>query len=497
MRASVWFLLGSGTGLTLQQNAIVWERRSVGAATLVGRRMSTGEHWCQIEVPCELVERAEVAALGKRAESVEESVRTRAYVADALKLGLGLMEQASASSAATMIAKEVDTFVQRLNAWDTRTRERLDRTWSEGEARQTSTLEKYLGAHGALETSVVKLHEELANPRIATSIPAATAAAVKGAVEAAVTDVKRCVDASDESSEMSKFLRSSRADATQLRLDLEKAQQIFTNDLRLELRELLNHEVPTEAYAKGRSYELDVGDALRRLASTAGDCVVDTASVAARGSLAKVGDLIVDFETGKDPSRLAVEVKAGTFSLGGTKSIEKQIRDAMIGRSADVGLGVVRAAHLPRRLGWYTNLGEDVVIVAFEPDLEHGSVALDCAYKVLRAKALAQRLRARQTIADDDKHIAAKLASDARHRAEALAKRAAEILASLDRLRRMKKNTSDLINMLAVLRQDLDNLDRDVRDALREMDADIQPLLTLAECGQISPDTDQSRLELN
>lgn len=456
----------------------------------VVRSASTGdeEAWCQVDVPCSLLRRCEKAVLGSAPKNKAEAARVRAYLADALQLGLGVVERATATSEAAAIAGEFETLLRRLESWDTSTREKLTRTWTESEARQAATLEKYLGDRGALEASVTKLRQELTDARVATSIPATTATAVAGAVEALVRDVKRAVDASDEASELSKFLRSSRADVAQLRVDLERAQRRFSEELRAEIAALVRPGEAAEANAKGRGFELEVGDALRRLASAAGDGVVDTAAVTQRGSLAKVGDLVVDFGLGDRAPRLAVEVKAGAFSFGGSRSLEKQIRDAMAGRDAHVGLGVVRAVNLPKKLSWYTALRDDVVIVAFEPDLEHGHVALDCAYKVLRATAFAKKLGANDDRTNNatDPRQAVRLAAQANTAAKAVADRAADILANLDRLKRMKKNSTDVINMLTVLRQDLDNLDRDIRDALRDLDRDIQPLYDLRPADPLS-----------
>jgi len=479
-------LLGTTQGLVTLTGWRRWRPARVAWSSRAATRGPASEEdegWCAMEVPCSLWSRVEEGALGKAAETAEEQERAREYGAEALRLGLGLLDRARASSEVSAVSGEVASLLGKLEAWDAATRERLSRTWAESEARQASTLEKYLGERGALEASVSRLRSELSDPRVASSIPAATASAVTEAVSAAVADVKRAVDASDEASALSKFLRASRADSAQLRIDLERRQERFAAELKAELRDLvLPGTELSSPETKGRAFELEVSDALARLAAAEGDAVRDVSLEAARGSLAKVGDLTVDFEA----ASLAVEVKAGAFALGGQRSIEKQIRDAMALSGCAVGLGVVRAAHLPKKLGWYTPLRDDVVIVAFEPDLDYGHVALDCAFKVLRAKALADAADARLDRRDDAPHpdddsrlALARLANEANHRASAIAARATDVLANLDRLRRMKKNSTDLINMLTILRQDLDNLDRDIRDNLRAMDLDLHPLLHL------------------
>ena len=149
--------------------------------------------------------------------------------------------------------------------------------------------------------------------------------------------------------------------------------------------------------------------------------------------------------------------------MAGQQSLERSLRDAMDLRGAQAAIGVVRAKHLGKRMGWYTALAPgNVLVVAYEPDVAHGAVALQCAYKVLRARVVAERLDATD-------------ADGAAVRAASIASRARDILQSLDRLRRMKKNATDAGSMLSTLRIDLDDLDREIRAALRDIDADLHP----------------------
>lgn len=445
---------------------------------------SSSSKVCTVEIPCELLVRAEQTVLGKSAETSEESDRVSAYVNDALRLGLSLMERSIVSNEAATVAAEFESLVHRLEKWDESNRLGLEKTWTEGEAKQAKTLEKYLGEKGNLKEQVSKLQQELGDPRVSTSIPSATATAVRGAFGEAIAEVKKVVDASDENSELSKFLRSSREDTTRLRLELNKAQEQFAVELKRDLKDMLKIEDDDaeEANAKGRSFELEVGNALRSFASPFGDGVEDTSTTPSRGSKAKVGDILVDFVA--EDAKLAVEVKSGAFTMSGGKSLERQIRDAMESRGALVGLGVVKPSNLPKRLGWLTNLREDVAIVAFDPDIEHGSVALECAYKVQRAKALAiklqQRYQQQQALDEASSALNAEnLAREARSQAEALSEQVNRILTSIDRLRRMKRNTTDLLAMLTSLREDLDHLDDEIRTALNRMESDLKPLFNL------------------
>ncbi|KAH8047816.1 hypothetical protein JL722_12835 [Aureococcus anophagefferens] len=291
------------------------------------------------------------------------------------------------------------------------------------------------------------------------------------ALEKTTSDVRRLLDCADSSSELGKFLAQQREVVASQRGVQAAATAEFVGELRSAYKDLdarlartleaVGAEDVRRADVKGRAFELDVYDSLLALASVGGDGVEDTAYEAAAGSRSKVGDSLVTLQGGA--ARVAVEVKSGKFAMAGATSLERSLRDAMDLRGAQAAIGVVRAKHLGKRMGWYTALPGNVVVVAFEPDVEHGAVALQCAYKVLRAQVLADALAAR----DGDGEDAAAL------RADAIRQRARDILASLDRLRRMKKNATDAGGMLNALRVDLDDLDREIRGALREIDSDL------------------------
>ena len=408
---------------------------------------------------------------------VPESVRARdadvveAYLLDALQLGLGALERVEGAGEARRVAAEFDSLVSRLDTWDARLRERLDAAFATRDARTTAALESYLGSKGRLEATIDGLRVNLSDPTRSTSLVSATAASVSQALEKTTSDVRRLLDCADSSSELGKFLAQQREVVASQRGVQAAATAEFVGELRSAYKDLdarlartleaVGAEDVRRADVKGRAFELDVYDSLLALASVGGDGVEDTAYEAAAGSRSKVGDSLVTLQGGA--ARVAVEVKSGKFAMAGATSLERSLRDAMDLRGAQAAIGVVRAKHLGKRMGWYTALPGNVVVVAFEPDVEHGAVALQCAYKVLRAQVLADALAAR----DGDGEDAAAL------RADAIRQRARDILASLDRLRRMKKNATDAGGMLNALRVDLDDLDREIRGALREIDSDL------------------------
>lgn len=395
-----------------------------------------------------------------------------AYLLDALALGLGVLERSEAAGEATRVAREVDGLVARLDAWDARLRERLDASLSTRDARTAAALEGYLGSRGVLEATIGGLRDDLADPNRASSVPAATAAAVQRALDVTTGDVRKLLDAADATSALGRILAGQTESAAAGRATQAAAHASLAAELRasyesLDARlartlEAAGAEDVRRADVKGRAFEVDVADCLRDFATVYGDGVEDTASVPAAGGRSKKGDLLVSL--GGTDAAIAVEVKAGAFAMAGAKSLERTLRDAMATRGARGAIGVVRSAHLGVRGSWFTALPGDVYVVAYEPDLDHGAVALQVAYKVLRAKLLADEAAA--SAGDGGAQLAA-------FRADAVARRARDILASLDRLRRMKKNATDAGAMLATLRADLDDLDREIRSALHDLDADL------------------------
>jgi hypothetical protein len=119
------------------------------------------------------------------------------------------------------------------------------------------------------------------------------------------------------------------------------------------------------------------------------------------------------------------------------------VLDAVVLRAAAGGLGVVSAAHLPKKQSWYTELpGGKGAVVAVDLGTDRGDVALEVAYRVLRASVVADARRSQLGSGPTGDGAPAALDADA-----LLAKTRA-VLATCDRLRRMKKNCTDTETMV-------------------------------------------------
>ena len=465
------------------------------------RQMTTEEMMCTITIPCSLVKRAE-ATIAKHYEDDLEG-RRDAYLREAVTVGLGVLERSSVDAQAARVKSEFEALTTRLAAFEVALQTGIQGSAEKSVAKHGEILDKYLGQSGEFDRAAQQLRTDLGDETKTTSIPASTARAVAVSLEKAVQDVTKVVDS--ENGPMARFLRSTRTEATQLRMDLQKAQDRFAAELKNDLKDITVAAQsvlapPSEqqpAHVQGRSFEVEVSHAITAQGAVFLDSLRDTSLQKSAGSLSKVGDIVVDLELpdgvgfvkddDRRPPRIAVEVKSGSFTMSGEKGIEAQLRAAMASRDADVGLGVVTAKNLPKRWGWYTHLKDDIVIVAFEPELDYGDVALHCAYRVLRANAIARyakQFAVKQDRTEDDPEEDARysvLVDSVQAYAADIARKSSDVLAAVDRLRRMKKNTTDAIKMLTTLRQDLDDLERDIKSALRDLDADVRPLLHIPQ----------------
>jgi hypothetical protein len=386
---------------------------------------------------------------------------------------------------------------------------------------------------GVLAASLDDLRRKLADPATASSIPHAVAELVEKRVKAVHADLAKALDLTDPASGLAAFLRQLRADAEGGRREQAAATAKMASHLEVRSAEirsalvaqgLVAQAVDAEAQGtrKGLAFEDAVAAALQRFGAAFGDGVELVGAVApggaGSGSNAKIGDVLVTLHEpslgsnghtgpaskgnggkghgkgkGKDgngdaggdaghstPLRIAIEVKAGAFAMAGAKGLPKQVFDAVELREARGGLGVVRPEFLGKRQGWYTPLpggqarGALVAFDEAEPT-GAGEVALEVAYRVLRAQVVADAQRAKQ-----EQQLGTSGGGPGGHGAQrldpdVLLAKAAACVASCDRLRRMKRNATDAASALSGLRHDLDELERDLRRGLKDLEVAIRP----------------------
>jgi hypothetical protein len=211
-------------------------------------------------------------------------------------------------------------------------------------------------------------------------------------------DLVRQFSAADERNPLADFKTAAvqqihqaaaRSDATQRALlekmaELEKQMQA----LRLEKEKLEEVEAERErGTAKGRTFEEAVADALDAIANGQGDVAEAVGDL--KEATGKVGDVVVSIDACNGPSRGRIVVEAKDSRLSKPKALEELDR-ALAERSADVAVLVVPSDdEVPAKMQQLREYNGDKLVVAHDP--EAGSLPLEVAYRLARARVLMKR----------------------------------------------------------------------------------------------------------
>jgi hypothetical protein len=211
-------------------------------------------------------------------------------------------------------------------------------------------------------------------------------------------DLVRQFSASDERNPLADFKTAAvnqihqaaqRSDATQRALlekmaELEKQLQALR--LEKESRERLDEE-RERGTAKGRTFEEAVAEAVDAIALAQGDVAEAVGDVTE--ATGKVGDVIVAIDGCNGPARGRIVIEAKDSRLSKPKALD-ELERAMTERSADFAVLVVPTdEELPAKLEPLREYNGDKMVVALDP--EAGSLALEYAYRIARARVLMKR----------------------------------------------------------------------------------------------------------
>ena len=166
--------------------------------------------------------------------------------------------------------------------------------------------------------------------------------------------------------------------------ELEKQLQA----LRLEKEKLEEVEAERErGSAKGRTFEEHVAETIDRVALAQGDVAQAVGDfVEATG---KVGDVVVAIDAAHGPARGRLVIEAKDSRLSQPRAM-KELNDALAERSADFALLVVPTeAELPAKVEPLREYNGNKIVVALDP--ETGTLALELAYRLARARVLMKR----------------------------------------------------------------------------------------------------------
>jgi myosin heavy subunit len=166
--------------------------------------------------------------------------------------------------------------------------------------------------------------------------------------------------------------------------ELEKQLQA----LRLEKEKLEEVDAERErGTAKGRTFEEAVADAVDEIALTQGDVAEAVGDL--KEATGKVGDVVVAIDACNGPARGRIVIEAKDSRLSRPKALEELDR-ALAARSADFAVLVVPTdAELPAKLEPLREYNGDKMVVALDP--EAGSLPLEYAYRIARARVLMKR----------------------------------------------------------------------------------------------------------
>jgi hypothetical protein len=166
--------------------------------------------------------------------------------------------------------------------------------------------------------------------------------------------------------------------------ELEKQLQA----LRLEKEKLDEVEAERErGSAKGRTFEEQVAEAVDQIALAQGDVAEAVGDF--MEATGKVGDVVVAIDAAHGPARGRLVIEAKDKRLSQPRAM-KELDDALSHRSADFALLVVPTEEeLPAKVEPLREYNGDKIVVVLDP--ETGTLPLELAYRLARARVLMKR----------------------------------------------------------------------------------------------------------
>ena len=132
------------------------------------------------------------------------------------------------------------------------------------------------------------------------------------------------------------------------------------------------------------------------------------------------------------------------------KDLLRQIRAGVENRNADCGIGLMDLKHKQIRQDIYEEHGENLLICVDWANQEW--LSLEVAYRSLRARLIAEEVRARSE--DEIDQVA-------------LSKHIQDALSELSEFQSMKNNTSEAVKLMTGVRQALDAREKGILDHLK------------------------------
>jgi hypothetical protein len=326
-----------------------------------------------------------VRLVSEREQNGEDAVK---LVRDAVEIGARVLDREQAGANAEFVKTEFERAANQLNSEFTdKARqvaeflgERVDSVFGPENGQLAKELEKHFsdGSSASVQNRVRELVNETLQRSREDLIRQFSAADGNNPLADFKAGTIRVLKAAEE-----RQYESQQALLRQM-AELEKQLQA----LRLEKEKLAEVEAEREkGTAKGRSFEEQVADAVDALALAQGD-VAEAVGDRLEAS-AKVGDIVVAIDAAHGPARGRIVIEAKDRRLSQARAMA-ELDAALTGRSADFALLVVPTEEeLPRKVEPLREYNGDKIIVALDP--ETGTLALELAYRLARARVLMQR----------------------------------------------------------------------------------------------------------
>jgi hypothetical protein len=327
-----------------------------------------------------------VRLVSEREQNGEDAVK---LVRDAVEIGARVLDREQAGANAEFVKTEFERAAAQLNSEFTdKARQvaeflgdRVDRVFGPENGQLAKELEKHFsdGSSASVQNRVRELvNETLARSRedLIRQFSAADGSNPLADFKAGTIRVLKAAEDRQHESQQALLRQMG---------ELEKQLQA----LRLEKEKLEEVEAERErgSAAKGRSFEEQVAEAVDRIALAQGDVAEAVGDFA--DATGKVGDVVVAIEAALGPARGRLVVEAKDKRLSQPRAM-KELDDALHHRSADFALLVVPTEEeLPAKMEPLREYNGDKIIVVLDP--ETGTLPLELAYRLARARVLMKR----------------------------------------------------------------------------------------------------------
>ena len=210
---------------------------------------------------------------------------------------------------------------------------------------------------------------------------------------------------------------------------------------------------------KGDWFEEDIEQHLSET-TLMNDSIEKVGKMNIEGTQRKVGDVLVTVNEPNLPEfNIVLEVKSGyDFTMTGPKALKKQLSDSMGFRKAKGGIAIVKQKHMKGRQKVWEDAGNNRFIIAVDVDDMEGIydyTLLEVAYGVMRNRIIQSFDSSDVKIPEVDSDRINDLAT--------------EIIESLESVRGLKKNCSDVIKGVEEIKNKITLMNSEVKGIAEEI----------------------------